>query len=111
MTGSLSKPRERPMAATFAIVFAAIAGFWMFDTFLERVDRSETLAAARRSFQEGQALAAAGKNAEAVELFRDALAIARDNRDYQLALANALLAAGKTAEAETITSEALGRDS
>ena len=98
-------------AGTFAVVFAAIAGFWLFDSFLERMDRSETQAEARRSFGEGQALAAAGRNAEAVERFKSAVAIARDNRDYQLALADALLAVGKTAEADTIANQVLLHDS
>ncbi len=98
-------------AGTFAIIFASIAGLWLFDSFLERMDRAETQAEARRSFREGQALAAAGRNAEAAERFRSAVAIERDNRDYQLALANALLAVGKTAGAETIANEVLLNDS
>jgi tetratricopeptide (TPR) repeat protein len=99
------------MFGTFAIIFAAIAGLWVFDSFLERVDRRETMAEAQRSFVEGQALAAAGRNAEAVEQFRSALTNARNNRDYQLALANALLAVGKMAEAASTANEVLERDS
>jgi len=104
-------PNGHPIVGTFAIVFAAIAVLWAVDSFLERIDRSETSAEALRSFTEGQALAAAGRNAEAVERFQDALAIARDNRDYQLALANALLAVGKTSEAEATANQALQHDS
>jgi len=104
-------PHGHPIVGTFAIVFAAIAGLWVFDSFLERMDRLETAAEALRSFSAGQALAAAGRNAEAVEQFQRALAIARDNRDYQLALANALLAVGKTNEAEATASHVLQHDS
>jgi tetratricopeptide (TPR) repeat protein len=98
-------------AGAFAVIFAAGAGLWLFDSFLARMDRSETQAEARRYFGEGQALAAAGRSADAVERFRSAVAIARDNRDYQLALANALLGIGKPTAAETVTNEVLLRDS
>ena len=37
-----------------------------------------------------------GRYAEAVEQFKDAISIDRDNRDYRLALAEALLAAKTT---------------
>ena len=104
-------PHGHPIVGTFAIVFASIAGLWVFDSFLERMDRSETMAEARRSFDAGQALAAAGRNAQAVEQFRNALANARNNDDYQLALANALLAVGKTAEAASTANEVLEHDS
>ena len=43
-------------AGTLAVIFAAIAGFWLFDSLLERMDRVETQAEARRWFGEGQAL-------------------------------------------------------
>jgi hypothetical protein len=98
-------------AGTFAMIFASMAGLFLFDSFLERRDRAETQAEARRWFSEGQALAKAGRNKQAVERFRSAVAIARDNRDYQLALANALLATGKPAGAESVANEVLQRDS
>ena len=104
-------PQGHPIVGTFAIVFAAIAGLWVFDSFLERMDRSETSAEAQRSFAEGQGLAAAGRNAEAVDRFSSAVAIARDNRDYRLALSNALLAVGKTLDAEATANQVLQRDS
>jgi tetratricopeptide (TPR) repeat protein len=107
----MTPPHGHPIVGTFAIVFAAIAGLWVFDSFLERMDRAETLAEAQRSFAEGRTMAAAGRNAEAVDRFSGAVAIARDNRDYQLALANALLAVGKTNEAEATANQALQRDS
>lgn len=52
-----------------------------------------------------------GRYAEAVERFKDAISIDRDNRDYRLALADALLAAKNFMEAESTLSELLQRDS
>ncbi len=52
-----------------------------------------------------------GHYAEAAERFKDAVAVERDNRDYRLALAEALLAAKSFPEAESTLNELLQRDS
>jgi tetratricopeptide (TPR) repeat protein len=52
-----------------------------------------------------------GENVEAIDRLKDALAIERDNRDYQRALAQAQLAAGKGDEAEATLTGLLQNDS
>jgi len=96
---------------TFAILFLAMAGLFALDTFLARLEQSDSRAEARRLFDEGERLAQEGRNLEAIGRFRGALSIERDQRDYQLALAGALLAAGKFTAAETIAGDLLLHDS
>jgi tetratricopeptide (TPR) repeat protein len=96
---------------TFAILFLAMAGLFALDTFLAKLEKSDSRAEARRLFAEGERLAREGRNLEAIDRFRGALSIEREERDYQLALADALLAAGKFTAAETIANDLLQHDS
>jgi tetratricopeptide (TPR) repeat protein len=70
------------------------------DTFLAKTEESESRIEAARLFAEGQKLLNAGDNVQAVERLQDALAIERQNRDYELALARAQLGAGQLQDAE-----------
>src|ERR1022692_1372348 len=96
---------------TFVIIFIALAALFAADTFLVRIERAEDQAEATRLVAEGRAMMQGGRYAEAVERFKDAISIDRDNRDYRLALADALLAAKNFMEAESTLGELLQRDS
>lgn len=85
---------------TFGLVFLAIAALFVADTYLARMERSESAVEATRLFDEGRTLIARGDSLNAIERIRDALAIERTNRFYQQTLAQTQLAAGKTADAE-----------
>src|SRR6266446_2232952 len=96
---------------TFAILFLAMAGLFALDTFLARLERSDSRAEAQRLFEEGERLTRDGRSLEAIDRFRGALSIERGQRDYQLALAGAFLAAGKFTDAEAVANELLQHDS
>lgn len=100
----------RTFLGTFALVFAAMLGLYLFDTFLARTEIAESHAEAQRLFEEGQALLREGKTPDAIERFRNALEFARNNRDYQLALSRALLDAGKLTDSEAVAKGLLERD-
>jgi tetratricopeptide (TPR) repeat protein len=74
------------------------------------LDRSENLAEAQQLYEEGSRVAAQARYEGAVKLFRAALADARENRDYQLALARALTKQGQQQEAEDLLHDLLRRD-
>jgi tetratricopeptide (TPR) repeat protein len=95
---------------TFALLFIAIVAFFVIDSFLARLDRSENLAEAQRLFEEGSRLAKQGRDDEAAQKFRDALADDRENRDYQLALARALAKLGEPEQALDQLRDLLRRD-
>jgi tetratricopeptide (TPR) repeat protein len=96
---------------TFVVILVAIAALFAADTFLVRIERSEDQAEATRLVAEGHELMQRDRSTEAAERFKDALSIERDNRDYRLALADALLAAKNYAEAENALGELLQKDS
>ncbi len=97
------------LLGTFALVFLSMAALFAIDTFMAKMERSEKRAEAQRIFAEAQRLAAEGRNAEAIERFRSGLSIARDDQEYELALARVLLATGKLADAQTVVNEVLQR--
>ena len=86
---------------TFVLMSIALAALFVMDTFLARIERAEDRAGATRLVAEGHRMMQDGHYAEAAERFKDALAAERDNRDYRLALAEALLAAKSFPEAES----------
>ncbi len=101
----------RPMLGTFLIVFAAMGGLFVIDTLLADADQSARRSEARRLYREGQLAARQDRLTQAIDDFRGALSNSRENRDYQLALAQALQKAGRTQEAESNFTELLARDS
>lgn len=96
---------------TFALALLAMAALFAIDTFLARVEQSESRTEAARLFEEGRRLVQQGDNLEAIDRFRTALSISRGNREYQLALARALLAASRLADAGAVLTEMLQQDS
>jgi tetratricopeptide (TPR) repeat protein len=103
--------RSSPVLRTSVLVFAGMAALFALDTFLAKTDEAARQATARRLFEEGQRLERQGFLGEAVGTFRTALSNARSNRQYQLALAQALVAAGRAPEAEASLTELLDQDS
>ncbi|HEX4681183.1 MAG TPA: tetratricopeptide repeat protein [Gemmatimonadaceae bacterium] len=96
------------IATIFGIV--ALVGLMLsFDLFLARIDRRESDAHAADEYGAGVRLLQAGRPSDAVERFASAAAIERQNVNYALALADALLRAGRTTEADTTLRELLDR--
>lgn len=103
-------PTPQAFWTTFVLIFVAIALLFAFDTFLASIDRSESRAEATALFREGRVLAANGDYVEAIDRFRSAVFTVRGNREYQLALGEALLGAGKHDDAETQLGEILQQE-
>ncbi len=101
----------RSFLGTFALIFASMAGLFLFDTFLEKAEQAESMAEAERLYREGQAQLKKGQPSDAAEQFRNALSFARENPSYELALAQALLESGKLHDAEAVVNAILERDS
>jgi len=95
---------------TLAGAMLAIVALFFIDTFLAKTERVESRVEAARFYANGQQLLEQGQSAEAVAQFRSAIAVERDNQDYQLALGQALLAAGRLADAEAALNELLQRN-
>src|SRR5579883_2053635 len=98
---------ERSSLATGAAVLAIIGALWTADLFLARTENRETREEAERAYETGTRLLKANLPGEAVDQFRKAYALDRENPRYQLQLAAGLIAAGKTGEAETMLSDIL----
>jgi tetratricopeptide (TPR) repeat protein len=108
---NLHKHLYKPsLVGTLALVFFAIVLLFFVDTFLARMERSESRIEAERSYQEGQRLLKQGFSDRAADQFRAAISSSRDNSDYQLALAQALMAAGRFSDAEASLADPLARD-
>ena len=95
---------------TFSLTIAAIAVFFLIDTVLVRTEKAESRAAAARAYENGMRLMGQGRYVDAAGEFEDALALARENLTYTLALAQALLAADRLPKAEATLSDLLQRD-
>ena len=92
-------------------VAGIMLALFALDRFLAAVEQNELAAEAQSRYASGQQLLAAGRAAEAVGQFTRAHVLARENRTYQLSLAQALLAAGRPNEAEPNLRYLLDRDS
>jgi tetratricopeptide (TPR) repeat protein len=101
----------RPFLRTFALIFLAIVAIFALDTFLANTERAESTVEANRLFEQGRALMQAGKNAQAIDRIKDALAVERGNRGYLRTLAQAQFAAGKITDADATLTELLQNDS
>jgi tetratricopeptide (TPR) repeat protein len=88
-------------------ILALIVGLTALDQFLARMESSELHSTAERSYVAGTRLLKEGRAAEAVDQFRNAHVIERDNREYELALIAALTEVGKTADAGMLMDEVL----
>lgn len=95
---------------TFALIAAAIGALFVADTFLAQLARSADRATAAGRYREGVELMKQGNAPAAIEQFREAVATQRDDRQYQLALANAALSADRPADAAAAVAPTLSRD-
>jgi tetratricopeptide (TPR) repeat protein len=103
-----SKPS---FARTFGLSLAAIAAVASADVFLAKAERAENQQEAARFFANGQKLLRQGQNAQAVEQFRSALSLDRENPDDQLALGQALFSAGRLNDARAALEALLEKNS
>jgi len=109
--GSSGSPQAGPsMVGTLVLVIAAIAALFAVDTFLARIEKSESREEAQRLFEQGQQLARQGRSVEAIDRFRSSLSVSRGNPEVQAALAGSLLAVGRLTDAETLLREVLQRN-
>jgi Tfp pilus assembly protein PilF len=100
----------RSFLGTFGLVLLAIAGLWIADTFLARLEQADSQAQADRRFQRGRALMQRGENKQAIENIEDAIAIERGNRGYLQELAEAQFAAGAFDDAQSTLVDLLTSD-
>jgi tetratricopeptide (TPR) repeat protein len=94
-----------------SLVLLAIGAIFAIDMFLAKTERVESQVVAARLFRQGRDLMQLGRNAEAIERIKGAIAIERGNRDYLRTLAQAQLTAGDTAGAEATLADLLQSDS
>lgn len=114
MAGTIQAARDRaanPRAPILILIIAAvIAGLWIADSFLARVEQNELQGEAQDAYAAGSRLLHEGKVREAVVQLRKAHSLERDNTSYELELISALMAAGKIDEAEPLLNDVLERD-
>ena len=95
---------------TFTAIVLIIVGFVFFDLMLVQVDRNEREQEAERYFNAGERAAEAGDYNAAVDSFRTAFSINREDTRAQLAFAQALYNAGRLSEAEATARDILQKD-
>ena len=108
--GNLAVARVHVIRLSIGVA-AVIAALAMVDVFLERMEQSELASQALHADQNGQKLLAQYKAKEAVDAFRKAHALERENTKYELDLIQALMTAGKLAEAQPLMTEILQQQS
>jgi tetratricopeptide (TPR) repeat protein len=92
------------IAATMAAIYSA-------DQFLARLEQRELDAQARHQYANGVSLLSRGSNAQAIEAFRTARSLDRDNTSFKLALADALIRDHQPERAVDTLGEILDKDS
>jgi cytochrome c-type biogenesis protein CcmH/NrfG len=92
-------------------VAAVIAALVMVDVSLEKMEQGELASQAIRADQNGQKLLAQDRAGQAVDAFRNAHALERENTKYELDLIQGLMAAGKLADAQPLMTEILDQQS
>jgi tetratricopeptide (TPR) repeat protein len=95
------------------LFFVVIAGMALvlIDSVLASTERRETALAAARFYSDGQQLIQQHRYTDAADAFRSAIANARANTEYPLALGEALLAAGQLDEASATLTDLLAASS
>lgn len=92
---------------TFMAILMIIVALTFVDLMLVGVDRNEREQEAERYYEAGQEFVAAGNYDRAVDSFRSAFSIYREETRFQLAYANALYNAGRLNEAEATARDLL----
>jgi tetratricopeptide (TPR) repeat protein len=103
--------RRAPVLQMSLAVIAVIAALAVIDVSLERTEQSELATQALQADRSGRQFLQKGKAAEAVDAFRKAHALERENMHYDLDLIQALMAAGKLSEAQPLMSGILDEES
>ncbi len=93
--------------AGFLVVAALVAAFFAVDLSLAKVEHDELGNQALALYQQGEALVKQGKPELALEPLREAHALERSNREYELALVDALLATRKLDQASDLLHDLL----
>ena len=106
MTAAGARRRPYGLIAALAVVVAGLAAL---DRSLERIESMDLSGAARHDYEEGLRLIGEGRAQGAIDPLRNAHALERENRDYELQLIVALTNAGKTGEADPLMGELLQR--
>jgi len=104
---SAAPPTAQEFWTTFVLIFVVIGVLFLADASLARIDRQESRSEAQTRFREGLRLTRNGNYLEAVDRLRTAAFIERTNRDYRLALAEALAGARKFDDATAQLDEVL----
>ncbi len=107
---SPNAPAPEPNRGLVLAIAAALIVLFAFTASLSRGYHEQRDERGKENFRVGQALAAAARPQEAAQHFRTALAYDRDNIDYRLALALALMEMERFTEAESRMKEVLARD-
>src|SRR5271157_1415662 len=105
-----ARPVTRHSGAFLPGLIAATLGALLLVSFLNYYYRAERAARAGRYFKAGNDLVLHDRSQEAVEQFRNALSVSRDNREYRLALGLTLVETGRLEEASVYLEEVLRRD-
>ena len=93
-----------------SVVVLAMTGLTAVDLVLARMERAEVREDAARHFRAGQALMAQSSFDAAADEFRTAVSVARENRAYRVAWAQASYAAGRFEDAEEQANQLLDTD-
>lgn len=104
------QPREVSMTGLLLIVSGVMILLFFGDRFLAQLEQRELRQAARREFEEGEALKKAGKSSEAIAHYRRAHTLVRGDKGYALALADAQIANGQGDAARRILDELLAAE-
>ncbi len=99
-----------PRLLLSVIVILVIAGLATLDRFLANAQEAEVQHVAQQSHLDGLRLRRAGKIKEAIEAFRRAHALERQDTGYELDLIDALLDGGKPDQAELLIRDVLERE-
>jgi tetratricopeptide (TPR) repeat protein len=105
-------PLLRPsLFRTLFFVAIASVALVLIDSVLAGTERRETALEAARFYHDGRQMMQQHRYANAADAFRSAIANARGNMEYPLALAQALLAAGQLDDADATLTDLLQSDS
>ncbi|HEX4749708.1 MAG TPA: tetratricopeptide repeat protein [Bryobacteraceae bacterium] len=103
--------RGLPIVRLSVAVAGVIAALFAVDMSLEKTEQGELAAQALRADRNGESLLAQGRAPDAVDAFRKAHALERENVKYELDLIQALMAAGKLQEAQPLMTDILEEQS
>ncbi|HZS56125.1 MAG TPA: tetratricopeptide repeat protein [Bryobacteraceae bacterium] len=103
--------RRVPTLRLSLVVAAVIVALALIDVSLRRTEQNEIGTQALQADRNGHQLLQQGRADEAVDAFRKAHALERENTNYEIDLIEALMAAGKFAEAQPLMREILEEQS